>query len=147
MVKILEDVKINVKIKLALLWIALMFFYIYNDVFSFWQPGHIAELVEGQLEGIRFTQELLFGAAILMALPSIMIFLSLTLKAKLNRLVNIIVGIFHIIVLVSSLFVGGGIWAYYALYMIFEAVFIILIIWYAWKWPLEEITINEDGGG
>jgi hypothetical protein len=130
-------VKVNVKVKLALLWIALMFFYIYNDIFSFWQPGHVAELVEGQLEGIVFTQELLFGAAILMALPSIMVFLSLTLKAKLNRLVNIIVGIFHIIVLVSSLFVGGDLWAYYALYMIIEAVFIVLIIWHAWKWPVQ----------
>ena len=129
--------KVNVKVKLALLWIALMFFYIYNDIFSFWQPGHVAELVEGQLEGIVFTQELLFGAAILMALPSIMVFLSLTLKAKLNRLVNIIVGIFHIIVLVRSLFVGGDLWAYYALYMIIEAVFIVLIIWHAWKWPVQ----------
>jgi len=94
-------------------------------------------LVEGQLEGVVFTQELLFGAAILMALPSFMIFLSLTLKAKLNRLVNIIVGIFHIIVLVGTLFVGGELWAYYALYMIFEAVFIVLIIWTAWKWPIQ----------
>ena len=35
----LEDRKVNVKAKLALLWIALMFFYIYNDLFSLWQPG------------------------------------------------------------------------------------------------------------
>ena len=124
--------KVNVKVKLALLWIALMFFYIYNDIFSLLQPGHVAELVEGHLEGVKFTQELLFGAAILMALPSFMVFLSLTLKAKLNRLVNIIVGIFHIIVLVITLFVGGDLWAYYALYMIIEAVFIVLIVWTAW---------------
>ena len=29
---ILEDVKINVKIKLAALWVALMFLYIYADI-------------------------------------------------------------------------------------------------------------------
>jgi len=28
----LEDIKINVKIKLALFWVALMFFYLYNDL-------------------------------------------------------------------------------------------------------------------
>ncbi|WP_455278424.1 DUF6326 family protein [[Eubacterium] cellulosolvens] len=134
--------KVSVKVKLALLWVALMFFYIYNDVFSFLQPGHVAELVGGQLEGIQFTQELLFGAAILMALPSFMVFLSLTLPAKANRLVNIIVGIFHIIVLVSTLLVPGDLWAYYALYMIFEAVFIVLIIWHAWKWPTKEVISN-----
>ena len=36
----LEDRKVNVKAKLALLWVALMFFYIYNDIFSLWQQLH-----------------------------------------------------------------------------------------------------------
>ena len=134
----LKDIEVNVKIKLALFWVALMFFYIYNDLFSMFQPGHAADLVEGHLEGIQFTQELLFGAAILMALPSFMILLSLTLKAKLNRMVNIIVGIFHLVVLFGTLLVPGNLWAYYALYMIFEGVFIVLIVWHAWKWPVQE---------
>jgi hypothetical protein len=128
-----------VKIKLALFWVALMFFYLYNDIFSLFQPGNVADLVEGHLESVTFTQELLFGAALLMALPSIMIVLSLTLKAKMNRLINIIVGIFHMIVLVGTLLVPGDIWVYYATYMVFEAVFIILIVWTAWKWPIHEI--------
>jgi hypothetical protein len=131
----LEDIKINVKIKLALFWVALMFFYLYNDLFSFFKPGTVEELVGGSLEGIVFTQELLFGAALLMALPSIMIFLSLTLKAKLNRMVNIIVGIFHMVVLVGTMLVPGDLWVFYATYMVFEAVFIVLIVWHAWKWP------------
>ena len=135
----LVDIEINVKIKLALFWVALMFFYLYNDLFSFFKPGTVEELVGGSLEGIVFTQELLFGAALLMALPSIMIFLSLTLKAKMNRMVNIIVGIFHMIVLVGTLLVPGDLWVYYATYMVFEAVFIILIVWHAWKWPTQEI--------
>ena len=131
----LVDIEINVKIKLALFWVALMFFYLYNDLFSFFKPGTVEELVGGSLEGIVFTQELLFGAALLMALPSIMIFLSLTLKAKLNRMVNIIVGIFHMVVLVGTMLVPGDLWVFYATYMVFEAVFIILIVWHAWKWP------------
>ena len=133
----LVDIEINVKIKLALFWVALMFFYIYNDLLSMFKPGSVEELVGGSLEGIVFTQELLFAAALLMALPSIMIFLSLTLKAKLNRMVNIIVGIFHMIVLVGTLLVPGDLWVYYATYMVFEAVFIILIVWHAWKWPIQ----------
>ena len=133
----LVDIEINVKIKLALFWVALMFFYLYNDLFSFFKPGTVEELVGGSLEGIVFTQELLFGAALLMALPSIMIFLSLTLKAKLNRMVNIIVGIFHMVVLVGTLMVPGDLWVFYATYMVFEAVFIILIVWHAWKWPTQ----------
>jgi len=132
----LEDRKVNVKAKLALLWVALMFFYIYNDLFSIWQPGHVAQLVEGQLEGVQFTQTLLFGAAMLMAFPSIMILLSLTLKANVNRWVNIIVGIFHILVLAGTQLVGESeVWFYWRFYELLELLFLVLIIWTAWNWP------------
>jgi hypothetical protein len=135
----LEDRKVNVKAKLALLWVALMFFYIYNDFFSLYQPGHVAELVEGNLGGVQFTQAFLFGAAVLMAFPSFMVLLSLTLKARANRLVNIIVGIFHVLVLLGTQFVGEGgeVWFYWRLYELLEAVFLALIIWTAWKWPTQ----------
>ena len=135
----LEDRKVNVKVNLALLWVALMFFYIYNDLFSLWQPGHVAQLVEGHLEGVQFTQTILFGAAVLMALPSIMVLLSLALKASVNRLVNIVVGIFHILVLIGTQFVGEGeTWFYWRLYELLEALFLALIIWTSWKWPTTE---------
>ena len=135
----LDDRKVNVKVKLALLWVALMFFYIYNDIFSFFQPGHVAELVEGHLGGLQFTQTLLFSAAVLLALPSFMVLLSLTLKARANRLVNIIVGILQVLVLLGTQFVGEGeTWFYWRLYELLEAVFIVLIVWTAWKWPKQE---------
>ena len=99
----LDDRKVNVKVILALLWVALMFFYIYNDIFSMYQPGHVADLVEGHLEGVVFTRTMLVGAVGLMALPIFMILLSLTLKARLNRWVNIVAGVFHILVLLGSM--------------------------------------------
>ena len=134
--RIVEDVKINVKIKLSVLWVALMFFYLYNDVLSLFRGDMIEEIIAGELP--IGSQISLVGAAILMAIPIVMVFLSLTLKAKVNRWVNIILGIFHAGVLLASLFVPGEIWAYSALYMIFEAVFIALIVGHAWKWPKQE---------
>jgi hypothetical protein len=141
----LEDREVNVKAKLALLWVALMFLYIYNDLFSLWQPGHIADLVDGQLEGVEFTQPLLFGAAVLMAFPSFMVLLSLTLKARLNRPVNIVVGILHIFVLLGTQFVGESeTWLYWRFYELLEALFIALIIWTAWKWPTADSGLQES---
>lgn len=135
----LSDKKVNVKVKLALLWVALMFLYIYNDIFSMYQPGHVAELFEGHLEGVQFNQTLLFGAAILMALPSIMVLLSILLKAGVNRLVNIILGIFHILILIGTQFVGEGeTWYYWRFNELLQAIFLVLIIRTAWKWPLSE---------
>ena len=135
----LEDKKVNVKIRLALLWAALMFLYIYNDILSIYQPGHVAELFEGQLEGVPFTQTLLLGAAALMAVPSFMVLLSLTLKSGANRIVNIIVGIFHILILLGTQFVGEGeTWFYWRLMELFEAFFLVIIVRTAWKWPVNE---------
>ena len=135
----LEERKVNMKVKLALLWVALMFLYIYNDIFSMYQPGHLEDLVDGHLEGVKFTQSLLFGAAILMAVPGFMVLLSLTLKARANRLVNIIIGILQILILIGTQFVGEGeTWYYWRFYELLEAIFLALIIWTAWKWPVTE---------
>ena len=136
--RILEDVKINVKIKLAALWVTLMFFYLYADVLAFYQPGHIEDVISGEVVGIQINQIFLLGSAMVMAIPSVMVFLSLTLKAKANRWANIILGIFHAGVLLATMFIPvetEKTWVYYIFYMIVEALFIALIIWYAWKWP------------
>ena len=135
----LEDSKVNVKIRLALLWAALMFFYFYNDIFSLWQPGHLAQLLEGHLEGVEMTQTILFAGAILMCIPSLMVLLSVTLKARANRLVNIIMGFLQMLILLATQFVGGGeTWFYWRFFELMEAVFLGLIIWSAWKWPVAE---------
>jgi len=130
-------VKINVKIKLSALWVTLMFFYLYADVFSFFQPGNIEEIIAGEIAGIQLNQVFLLGVAILMAIPSVMVFLSLTLKAKANRWANIIVGIFQagVLLTTTTMVDPGGTWAYYAFYLIVEAVLIALIVWHAWTWP------------
>ena len=129
-----EDLKINVKIKLSALWVALMFLYLYNDVFGSFRQDQVEKVLSGE---IGLNQVSLFGAAILMAIPIFMIFLSLSLPAKVNRRVNIIVGIAYAVVLVLVMLVPET-WAYYLFYEILEAVFIALIIRYAWKWPKQE---------
>ena len=134
-----DDRKVNVKVRLALLWVALMFLYIYNDILSMFQPGHVAELVGGSIGGITFTQAMLFSAAALMALPGLMVLLSINLNAKINRAVNIAAGIFHIFVLVATQFVGeSAVWMYWRFYEILEGLLLLFIIWTAWKWPVAD---------
>ena len=135
--RILGDVKINVKIKLSALWVTLMFFYLYADALTFYQPGIIEEIIAGEIVGIQITKLFLLGAAILMAIPSVMVFLSLTLKAKANRWANIILGIFYTGFILFTM-VMPGTWAYYFLFGTVEVVLTALIVWYAWKWPKQE---------
>ena len=88
------------------------------------------------------TQGVLLGSALLMAIPSAMIFLSLTLEARANRLVNVIVGLVYMVVLGSTLFTGRTP-AYYVFYVIGKATLIALIVWHAWKWPKVDMTSGE----
>jgi len=136
-IRVFEDVKVNFKLKLSALWIALMFLYTYADILGFYAPGNIEELISGEIADIPMTQSLLFGSAILMAIPIVMIFLSLILKANANRLVNIIVAIVYIVVLVSTFFTGRNP-AYYILFAILKAILLALIVWHAWKWPKKD---------
>ena len=135
---ILEDPKINIKIKLSGLWVANMFLFIYVDYFGLYIPGVMGKIIEGEVAhtGIQISQVFLLAGITLMMIPSLMIFLSLTMPAKANRWTNIIVGLLQIVVLLSALI--GESWAYYIFATIVEVVLLLLIVWYAWKWPKQE---------
>ncbi|UCH58379.1 MAG: hypothetical protein JSV61_09160 [Anaerolineales bacterium] len=132
--KILEDKKVNVKIKLSALWVALMFCYTYADILGFYAPGNLEELISGEIAGIQMTQGMLFWSAILMVIPSVMVFLSLILKAKANRLVNILAGLAYLAVLAGTFFTGRNP-AYYLFFAAVKASLLGLIVWQAWRWP------------
>jgi len=136
----MEDVKINVKFKLAALWIVLMFLYIYADFLSLYRPGQLSEILLGRLGPFEVTQKSLLAASIVVIIPAIMVFLSLIMKPRVNRRVNIILGIIFILINISNLV--GESWVYYFLFGILEIVTALLIIWYAWKWPNREERVG-----
>ncbi len=126
------DVKIDVKMKLSALWIALMLLYIYADIFSLYRPGHLEKMMEGRMGPFPVTPGSLLTSSILMIIPAVMVFLSLTLKPKVNRWANIIFGVLYTLVNISNLI--GETWAYYISSGIVEIALTLLIVWYAWKW-------------
>ena len=127
-----EGVKINVKLKLSALWAALMFLYIYADIFSLFKPGVIEEMAAGRMGPFPVTQSSLFAASLLMVIPAVMVALSITLKPGVNRWVNIILGVLYTCVNISNLI--GEPWAFYVLFGTSEIVLTCLIVWLAWKW-------------
>lgn len=133
--KSLEDLKVNVKIKISALWVAIMALYIYNDYFSLYKPGSIEEMMQGNMGPFPVTQMVLFSAALLMAIPAVMIFLSLVMKPRLNRIVNIILGILYVVVMIVSV---QGEWMYYIFMGVVEIILTALIVWFAIKWPRQE---------
>ena len=137
----LEDMKISVKMKLSALWAAVMFCFIYGDIIAFHQPGVIADIMAGKMGPFPVTQESLLIAALFMAIPGVMVFLSLALKPKVNRWTNIVLGVFYIIT--NSLSAFSDSWAFFIVMGVIEGALLALIIWYAWKWPEQESVVNN----
>jgi len=88
------------------------------------------------------TQGSLFEFSILMIIPPVMIFLSLTLKSKVCRWTNIIFGGLYTLVNIGNLI--GETWAYYFLFGIVEILFTCLIVEYAWRWRSIEGQIQRN---
>ena len=124
---ILEDVRM----KLSALWASMMLLYIYADILSLFRPGQVEEMIDGRMGPFPVTQGSLLTASILMIIPAVMVFLSLTLKPKASRWANIALGSLYTLVNVSNLI--GETWAYYILFGIVEIAVTLLIVWHARK--------------
>lgn len=129
----LEDTKVPVRFKLSALWASVMFCYVYGDYFELYAPGKLQEMLAGKMALGAVTQGMLLGTSVLMAIPSMMVFLSLALPASACRWLNIGAGLFYALIM-SLILVGGG-WAFYMLFASIEVGLTLLAAWYAWRWP------------
>jgi hypothetical protein len=98
------------------------------------EPGIIEQLMAGEAEGQQIGPELILSFAILVLIPMLMAFLSLTLKDSMNRWANIIVGTIFGVLWLSGV-VDAAQSAYWggALMTLSAVMASVLIIWYAWK--------------
>ncbi len=136
----LEDFSVNVRIKISALWATLMFCYIYADFFELYVPGKLADMMAENIGPLgHVTQAKLIGTAILLAIPTLMIFLSIVLFARIARWASIILGGFYTLVAVATLCAPGA-WVFYRIFCVIEI--LLTIIWYAWGWPKAESSSN-----
>jgi len=130
----LEDLKVNVKIKLAVLWTSVMFCYIYEDYFELYVPKKIERIISG--EGLLNTPMKLFAASWVLIIPALMISLSILLRPKLSRLFNIIFGTLYTSLMLWIALNYLDKWLTFAVFFaIVESIITAIIVWYAWKWP------------
>jgi len=54
--KALEDIKVSLKLKLAMMWASFMFLYIYVDHFHFFMPGVLEDLLAAKVFVFEITQ-------------------------------------------------------------------------------------------
>ena len=122
---------IDVRIRMAGLWATTMMIFAYVDLFSLFRPDFRAALDQGKVFVFDVGQPFLLGVTIYVIIPSLMIYLSLVMPRRLNRVVSIsLAGLYAITI------VGGAVgeWSYYVLGSVVEVVLLALVIHHSWTW-------------
>ena len=132
----LEDLRVPVQAKLAAAWTSFMFLYIYIDYFQLHKPGVIDDLRAGVVFEFDITPTLLTIFVAVIAIPALMVMLSMTLPDRVNRATNLVVASLYIPAVVFNFVGSSSDWAfYYALTIGVEVLILAFILRSAWTWP------------
>ena len=130
----LEDITVNVKIKLSALWASVTLCYLYCDYFELYIPKKVEGIISG--DNILANPTKLFLASLLLSIPVLMVCLSIILKPSINKWLNIIFGIFFTAIMLLIATTSFTPWrSFYVFLAMVESIITSAIVWYAWKWP------------
>ncbi len=133
---LLDNPPIPVQAKLAAAWASLMFLVIYIDYFHLYQPGEIDLIRGGVIFEFDISGTLMSVFFVIIAVPALMVLLSATLPARVNRVTNLVVASLYIPIMVFN--AAGATWDYafyYALTIGVEVLILAFILRSAWAWP------------
>ena len=71
-----------------------------------------------------------------MAIPAVMIFLSVSLRPGLCRWLNVVFGVFFTVIILITMW---G-WNFFIFYGVIEIALTVLVVWYAWRWPRQQVA-------
>lgn len=100
-------------------------------------PDSLKDIIAGKVFVFDITQLFLLAALAMVAIPALMIFLSIALPATINRPANIMSAAINIPLLLFNL--AGVAWIHMIIGAAIEIALLCLILYYAWKWPRLEV--------
>ena len=134
---ILEDRQVPVQAKLAAAWTSFMFLYLYVDYLGLYKPGVIDDILVGVVHEFEIGPTFVSTALTALAIPSLMILLSTTLPARVNRTINLVVGTLYIPFSIYNVR-GEESWDYFYFFGLsigLEVLLLAFILRAAWTWP------------
>jgi hypothetical protein len=122
---------VDTRLKIAALWTAMLFIFVYVDLFSLYRPDVRADLEAGRLFAFDVSQAFLFFTTLYIVLPSLMIYLTLVLSRGINRVLNLALAAVYAVTIVGG---AVGEWGYFVLGSAVEAVLLAAVVYHAWTW-------------
>ncbi|HSJ82672.1 MAG TPA: DUF6326 family protein [Acidimicrobiia bacterium] len=138
-----EPAKVNVRMKISALWTAMLFVFAYVDIFSLYRADFRADIEAGAIGGFTVNQSFLLGTTIYVVIPCLMVFATLVLRPRDNRIVNIALSSVYALTIIAG---AIGEWNYYILGSAIEVVLLAAIGYYAWTWPKLSLPTSATGG-
>jgi hypothetical protein len=131
-----KNLSMPMQAKIAAAWTSFMFLYIYVDFFNLYKPGVVDGILNGLVWRFDVSSTLLTIMLASVAIPALMVMLSMTLPARVNRATNLVVASLYI---PYSMFNAAGAtwdWAsFYGLSIGIEVLILAFILRSAWTWP------------
>ncbi len=128
----LVDPPLPLRLKLSALWASLTFCYLYGDYFGLYKPGKLQHMLEGAGPLGQASQGSLLFVSLLLAIPGLMVLLTLALPVRLTRWLNLGLAVFYAIFVALTM---PGAWWFYLAYSSIEIALCGAIAWLAWRWP------------
>lgn len=132
---LLENTQVPVQAKLAAAWTSFMFLYIYVDILNFYKPGVVDGILNGLIWKFDISSTLLTIFLVSVSIPALMVWLSMTLPARVNRATNLVVA--SLLIPYSMFNAAGATWewaAFYGLSVGLEVLLLAFILRSAWTW-------------
>ena len=126
---------------LSTLWIFVILNIFARDTHELGRPGMLEQVMSGVVDGVVVTEGLMLLGGIMFEVFIVMVVLSQVLKYKINRCVNMIMGLIAIgIVVMTNLSPDLD----NIFFMIIEIIALVAIIVIAWQWKVETPVIESN---
>ncbi len=132
-----QDLAVNVRLKISSLWVSVLFIFAYVDLFSLYREDFRTELEAGEIAGFQINQAFLLFTTSYIVIPSLMVFLSLVLKPRVDRVANIALASLYGLTIAAS---AVGEWSYFILGSVTEVLLLATIGYFAWTWPTTTLS-------
>ena len=118
----------DTRIILSGIWVSLMLIYLLGDVIRIFAADYTA----GVMDGMEVPSNMWIMAAAMMLIPILMVFLSLVLGYRVDRILNI--GLAALFFLFNLYGLPGYPGLYDRFLLGVSLIFNLVTIWYAWNW-------------
>jgi len=121
---------------LSTLWIFIILNMFARDFHELGRPGMLEQVMSGVVDGVIITEGLMLLGGIMWEIFLVMVVLSQVLRYKINRCVNMIVGLIAIAIIVMTNLSPD---LDNIFFMVVEIISLVAIIGIAWRWKIGHI--------